>query len=389
MFVKTLHLRQFRCFESFQLSFSTPVTIIEGPNGSGKTSLIEALYYACYLRSFRTHLPRELALWKTEGFSLVLTGDGGDGGDGASLDEALAKTGGDGGNGGEEWRKPAIAQSSFEDITSASDGWDLKVMVSGSKRTVKANNVAIASYKELFDYYRIIAFNAQDMELVSGSPEERRQFIDHAILLTNPSYIQSLRSFRKILKQRNALLANSTSYKSGQLEYYSIWTERLQKATTEIRIERETYLAALEKELQRLVVENLKPNAPSVTLKYKAVDEGSVTIEREIYTRRSLIGAHLDEIEILFNQQSARRFASRGQLKLIVYFLKLAQLSLLNKPTVVVVDDFITDFDEQRSEQLIELLCSHGNQVIFTVPSGSDLNQRMNNNYQTSTIRLT
>ena len=357
MFVKTLHLRQFRCFESLQLSFDTPVTIIEGPNGSGKTSLIEALYFACYLRSFRTHLPRELALWETKGFSLVLTGD----------------------------------------ITPASDGWDLKIMVSGSKRMVKANNVTIASYKELFDYYRIIAFNAQDMELVSGSPEERRQFIDQAILLTNPTYIQSLKNFRKILKQRNALLAHPTPLKttsqqdteSRKLEHFSIWTERLQKATIEIRAEREVYVALLEKELQHLINENLKPDIPVVTLKYKAVDERNITIEREIYMRRSLIGAHLDEIEIFFNQQSARRFASRGQLKLIVYFLKLAQLSLLNKPTVVVVDDFITDFDKERSERLIELLCSHGNQVIFTVPSGSDLNERIRNNYQTSVIQLT
>ncbi|HBL98730.1 TPA: hypothetical protein DDZ86_03750 [Candidatus Dependentiae bacterium] len=343
MFVKSLLVRQFRCFESFQITFDAPITIIEGPNGSGKTSLVEALYYACYLKSFRTHLPREMAQWDKEGFSLVLTG--------------------------------ASDASSME----VDKDWDLKVVISNTKRLIKANGAAISSYKELFNFYRMVALSAQDLLIVSGSPEERRQFIDHAVLLTDPLYAQSLKSFRKTLKQRNALLAQ------GALDrvVYEIWTERLQGVTSEIRTQRERYLADLQVEVNRLVKEHLESEIPTIELQYKIGDDQNSTLERETYVRRSLMGAHLDEINILFNGQSARRFASRGQLKLIVYFLKLTQLSLLKKPTIVVVDDFITDFDEQRSERLLELLCGRQNhslaqrQVIFTVPSGCDLGERM------------
>jgi len=331
MFVSSLKIKTFRCFEALTLEFNEPITVLEGPNGAGKTSVIEALYYACYLRSFKTHLPRELVRWESDHFFLALEGRS-------------------------ETQEP----------------WELKIAATALKRQVKADGVALSSYKELFERYRIIVLGAHDMELVQGSPEERRQFVDHAILLTDPLYLQKMRSLKKILRQRNAFLSH-VSHGHFDTDAYEVWTDQLQKATLLIREERKAYLKILEAELQALVHQHLPSKAPNIELLYQEGDEKNCSPEREISARRSLQGAHLDEIQIMWNGQSARRFASRGQHKLLIYFLKLAQLTVLKKPAIVLIDDFVTDFDDERTELLVQLLCKEGRQVIFTTPSGSSL----------------
>lgn len=68
MLIEQLTLKNFRCFKNYSLDFSSNIACIVGPNGSGKSSILEALHYACYLRSFRTHIPRELVSFDDENF---------------------------------------------------------------------------------------------------------------------------------------------------------------------------------------------------------------------------------------------------------------------------------------------------------------------------------
>lgn len=72
MRIVSVQLRHVRCFASLELDFESPVVLIHGPNGSGKTTILEALHYACYLKSFKTHLPKELIQSKAEGFGIGL-----------------------------------------------------------------------------------------------------------------------------------------------------------------------------------------------------------------------------------------------------------------------------------------------------------------------------
>src|SRR5690349_8885573 len=156
--VTHIQIKDFRCFESLTLSFEGPIILIEGDNGSGKTSLLEALYYGCYLRSFRTSSPKELIRFGSNSFFV----------------------------------KMAVRNQ----LNAQTFGHDIQVGFSRGKRVVKVDQKPIASYKELMDHYRIISLTDDDMQLVKGAPQERRSFIDQAVLLNDPAYGQKLRDFR-------------------------------------------------------------------------------------------------------------------------------------------------------------------------------------------------
>lgn len=338
MFLTQLHLKNFRCFSDATFNFEGSLILIEGLNGSGKTSLLEALHYLCYMRSFRTHSPRELLASGHEAFFI----------------KALFNT------------QPYNEQSN-----------ELQVGFSGKKRLVKINLKTISSYKELMDFYRIITITEDDVNLIHGNPEVRRSFIDHALVLYNPDYATSIRTMHQIVEQRNSML--KCSYDADS---YRLWTEQLWDASREIQALRIEALKALEQETNRLLAHYFGENL-WVSFIYKARRiEHDVTLEEfmahvnlaheEMRYGHSLFGAHLDDFIINFQDKKSKNYSSRGQQKLVVLLIKIAQIKelLVRKgPAILLLDDFMTDFDGDRINKLLDLLFDLKVQLIFTSPS--------------------
>jgi DNA replication and repair protein RecF len=323
----SLHLKNFRCFPSIELFFHKQLIVIEGPNGSGKTTLLEALHYVCYGRSFRTRLLADLIA-----------------------------------DGGAEFFIKATCK---ENKTEPGSRGDTLVQLGGSaaKRLLKINNQQIGSYKELIDSYRIISITEDDVMMIKGAPELRRLFIDQALSLHNPDYSKTMRNYRHILAQRNSILFS----RNAQDPSLPIWTEKLQDLTTIIQTQRTELLALLEKEANTIGSQFIDQKS-SIILRYQAKEYSSELIREEIRMRRTLFGAHLDDIGIEFRQTSSRTHASRGQQKLIALILKIAHLRLLAKPVILLLDDFLTDFDGQKIQQILTLLHSLPCQTILTTP---------------------
>jgi len=321
--IKEVRLKNFRCFEEYKLNFDdSKINVIEGPNGSGKTSILEALNYACFMRSFRTHKPKELLKFESDNFFIEIKGV-------SAID---------------------------------ADEWTLSVALSKGKKKVKLNGKNISTYREIFDFYRVITMNEDDIMLVKGSPELRRNFLDQAILLTKPEFSQTLREYKKVLKQRNSLLYKGVVDKIS----YDVWTEKLRELTDLIRKERLSLMTRLEKVSNELIADFFNEEK-LITLDYKTREESNL-YEKECLMRRTLFGAHLDDFNLFYKNVGSKKFSSRGQQKLVVMALKIAQLKILNKPVVFLIDDFISDFDEEKLNSFIELLKSTGSQLIFTTP---------------------
>lgn len=336
VFVSSVEIKNFRCFSHAQYDFSAPYVLLEGVNGIGKTSILEALYYTCYLRSFRTHSPKELiAFNQQELFIKVTVG---------SLDGL---------------------------------SHDIQIGMSQSKRLVRVDKRPISSYKDLMAYYRIISLTEDDLALIQGSPQYRRLFLDQMLLLLNPEFGYTLKEYRQIVDQRNAYLQQHRKDE----DTYKVLTQQQWKQAKQIEAKRRELLDRL-----FVVVNNL--NKQFLTDEYKILfsyrpkrvlcdsfDEFYADIsrvkEQEFRYGRSLFGVHLDDITITLQDRYSRTYASRGQQKLILLLLKIAQLQILNEmgcSSIFLLDDFMTDFDEKRSLELISALDSLNSQLIFTTP---------------------
>ena len=331
-----MQLKNFRCFTSFDLELDHAIILLEGLNGTGKTSLLEALHYMCYLRSFRTYSPQELVQFGSDTFFIKARVN-------ADLNES----------------------------------YDLQVGFGNKKRLVKINEKAVSSYKELLDFYRIITLNEDDLLLIKEGPDLRRLFIDQAIILSAPEHAATSRRVRDIIDNRNALLK-----KGGSQESYHLWTEQLWQLSAHISAIRMNALAVLEKEIKDLIARYFN-NSFEIQFTYLPKKNYQSDFETfmesnpnlyhdEMRFSRSLFGSHLDDFSIKFKEVSSRNFASRGQQKLIILLLKAAQvksLQTLKGQCVLLLDDFMTDFDHDKVRQLITLLTDLGIQLIFTVPT--------------------
>lgn len=327
MHLARLHLQNLRCFANQTVEFPTNITLIEGSNGSGKTTIVEALYYLCYLRSFRTPNTKDLIRFETENFFIR-----------ADLQEGLACE-------------------------------QLQVGFSASKRLVKFNDQPVASFKELIQNYRVVVLTENDLDLIKGGPEERRNFIDQYIYLQDPSWHQIMRHLRQIVQQRNAVLKNNF-----QIELFELWTEQLNQKSALVRARRQLALAEVQAELTQILQENFNLDF-SVNFDYQVKSWQPQLQLREQAMGHSLWGAQLDDYQIQLNSHSTRKFASRGQQKLVSVLMKVVQVLVLKRSfpgaILFLLDDFLTDFDDQRADLLLELLAKLPAQLVFTAPNMS------------------
>lgn len=344
MIITHLQLKNFRCFSQKTLNFSAPITLIKGKNGSGKTSILEALYYLCYLRSFRAYNAQDLiALGSHEFFIRALV----------------------------------------QEDTDPGKHHDLRVGFAENKKLVKYDDRVISSFKELMDSYRVVALFEDDLALIKEGPDVRRSFIDQALLLLEPEKLADFRAFKHILDNRNALLKKYQGRILSDKDSYRVWTEQLWTSSLKLMRARHTLLDLL-KESVNALFDTYFSQEITITIDYiakgnnymqdfSAFEQGlEALLAQELRFGRSLFGAHLDDFSIQYAGKHTRFFASRGQQKLVVLLLKVALLNQLTQrrgKTLFVLDDFMTDFDEHRTATLISLLSGITTQLIMTSPA--------------------
>lgn len=326
------------------VDFSAPITLIQGDNGSGKTSILEALYYLCHLRSFRASNSRDLISLGNHEFFL---------------------------------------KAHIYDQQEIGIYHDLHAGYAGDKKLVKLGQRTIISYKELMDHYRVVALFEDDVELIKDGPDARRIFVDQALLLLYPELLNTFREFKLILDNRNALLKKYQGCTQLDFASYYIWTEQLWQASKNLAEKRRDLLTRFEHQINRLLCKFFEEKI-TVLLKYQSKkeilesswDEFKKTLEvlapQELRFGRSLLGAHLDDFLINYTDKQTRFYVSRGQQKLTVLLLKVVLLMELQErrgKALFLLDDFMTDFDEQKIEIVVNLLSGLGTQLIFTSPA--------------------
>ncbi|KKP24752.1 MAG: replication and repair protein RecF protein [candidate division TM6 bacterium GW2011_GWF2_28_16] len=355
MIINNLKLQNFRCFSDLQLSFNDKIIVLQGDNGSGKTSILESLYYACYLRSFRTRTKSELVSFAKDHFFIQV--------DFQEQDLAFGQI-----------------QIGFS---------------SNTQKSVKLNKKSVNNFKEIISRYKVIALSEDDLQLIIGAPEVRRAYLNQSLFLISPDLIDYFKEYKKNLDQRNKFLFLNSKNKiisaKSKEELYS-WTKQLWEKSVFLQEKRELFLKQVEDNVNLLLNKYFKIYDPELSIELVYNKKNMLEpfdsfwqyyetklLEGELRFQRSLFGIHLDDFSINFKKKKARFFASRGQQKLVLFLLKIVQLLQIQgfEPGVLLLDDFITDFDINRLSGAISLLKDQEFQTIISCPIDSFFEKRI------------
>ncbi|MDQ3001623.1 MAG: DNA replication/repair protein RecF [Fibrobacterota bacterium] len=365
-------LTHFRNYGSQEVAFCPGLNLLSGPNGHGKTNLLEAIHYACLAHSQRTRKDKELIEWGHSSFVLRLVG----------------RIGGQ------------------EQIQSVEYG------ETGSKR-VKVNGRESKRLSDLIGHFSVVSFSPEDLDLIRSGPQLRRRFLDILLCQFSLDYLDTLRHYNQALKQRNSLLKQMGSGSRKAVESYAALagSDGLVEEGGSRRFGADVlaaYDAPLAETGARITVMRrraLADLAPLASECYRSISDGGEALGlslvgsvseaedeaalREDFLRKlaamrvperetglTLSGPHREDLSILLSGRAVRDFGSQGQKRSVALSLKLASARLLEeknqRPPILLLDDVFAELDEARRRRIGDLIRGKG-QVFIANPRAADL----------------
>ena len=317
MILKTLRVQNFRTHSDFILEIGEKSTLISGANGSGKTSLLEAIYFALQGTSFR------------------------------SSDKEILR------NDGSSWfridlkdSKDSLRTIIFNDAVQKSKK---QFLVDGNKKARLSANLRIP----------VVLFEPDDLQLLSGSPTRRRNFLDYFLSQIFPSFQLALTRYNKALKQRNNLLKRDNVSKDELFP----WNLMLAEYGAEIISKRQDFLELLNSKIEEVYFE-ISGVKDEIEIDYlgEKVSKNEIlailseNIERDKILGYTNFGPHKHDIQFIFNKKPAQNVASRGENRSLVLALKFIETDILadltSKRPIVLLDDVFSELDDDRQKLL-------------------------------------
>ena len=345
MYLKNLHLRQFRNYQNQKVEFNAAKTILVGNNAQGKSNLLEAVELLATLRSHRMARDRDLI---------------------------------------KEGESTAQIHATLERVHSNSDL--TLTLRRQARRTVAINGQTVPKQMDFLGVLNAVEFSSLDLDLVRGSPEGRRNWLDTLLIQLEPVYAHILHQYHQVLRQRNAFLKRylNTQEKSLQSEL-AIWDAQLVTTGTRVIMRRDRAIQKLSgiastwhaniSGASEILQINYLSNVPLVknspqelqaAFFAKLQQRGIAELHRGI----TLVGPHRDEVELIINQTPARQYGSQGQQRTLVLALKLAELQLIeeviNEPPLLLLDDVLAELDPSRQNQLLDAIQDRFQTLITT-----------------------
>ena len=343
MHVEWIKLYNFRNLADQTLDLSPTINIVVGDNGHGKTNLVEAINLLNITTSFRTSKARDMIAWGKRECSV------------------------------------------FAHVMREVSDCELGVSFTSKEQRVYVNQEQIKLIREFIGHLVCVSFSPSDLELVSGAPQARRQFMDKHLVDLSPQLIDVVLRYQKALKSKNALLKQGTCDREI-LDAWNVVLAECGGSLVKARLDFAHELAGRAVELYH----KFAPDSERLDLELVSdfLDEGNCLtgdalhavlrsqVERDIEQGNAGHGPHRDELRLNLKQHAARSFASQGQARSVVLALKLAVIHLIQErlgdTPVLLLDDVDSELDPARSESLFELIQSQQRQVIITATTAKN-----------------
>ncbi|HYR29880.1 MAG TPA: DNA replication and repair protein RecF [Thermoanaerobaculia bacterium] len=320
MILSRLTTQNFRNLHPAETQFHPNANLVVGKNGQGKTNLLEAIYFLATTKSFRTS--KVSSVFRFDQPSVFVSG--------ALQRDGVERTLSVGLETGETKRRV--------------------LMINGEKVTLPHYLNALA----------VFAYSAARLEIIRGTPEERRRFLDRGIASVNPAYLEQLTRYTRVLRQRNALLGEIAFRRAAEATL-DAWDNELMVAAAAVHRARGTYAADLAKTFTEIVQAH-RYHVDRVEMAYRpsVTDDLARHRRHEIRARMSLAGPQRDLVEFLIDGRPASEVLSGGEQKMIVLFLKFAKLELFRRrhddAPLFLLDDIDAELDLEILQDLLTKL---------------------------------
>ena len=355
MYARHLSVTDFRSYDEASLDLEPGVTALVGPNGQGKTNLVEALGYLATLGSHRV-----------------------------ALDAPLVRAG---------------AERAVVRAVVVRDGRDTAVEVeisAGRANRARLGGAPVPRPREILGALRTVLFAPEDLALVKGDPSDRRRFLDELLVARYPRYAAVRGDYDRVLKQRNALLKSASAARrqgGSALRTLDVWDEHLAEAGAALLAGRHDLVEGLRPLLDKAYAAVSRAGG-SVGVAYKSSlpDDVAHTADRELLSAAlaaglaavrdqeldrgvTLVGPHRDDLVLSLGELPAKGYASHGESWSIALALRLAAYDLLRGDggePVLILDDVFAELDDSRRTQLAEVV-GPAEQVLVTAAVAADV----------------
>ncbi|MDD2489399.1 MAG: DNA replication/repair protein RecF [Bacteroidales bacterium] len=328
MYLNKLKLSNFKNITETELSFCKNINCLVGENGVGKTNLLDAIHYLSFCKSYFNVIDGNNIKYDEEFFAIH-------------------------------------GYYTFEENTDEKFSCSLK---KGQRKLFRYGEKEYNRFSEHIGKIPLVMITPSDQELIIGSSELRRKFLDLVISQADIIYLDNLIKYNKVLEQRNRLLKHFSSTMSFDALSLQIWDEQLAGYGTQIHNKRKEFIDNFA-ELFQYYYNYITSDKELVSIEYQSsdLDENYLSLlfdsrERDRILNYTSIGVHKDDLILKMNDRNIRKYASQGQQKSFLLALKLAQFEYIFKRTkikpILLLDDIFDKLDLSRISKLMQLVGS-------------------------------
>ena len=329
-----ISLLQFKNYQQQRFDFTEKIIGICGFNGIGKTNLLDAIYYLSFTKSYFSRNDSAIVSRGLQGMRVE-------------------------GN---------FSRNNIEEKI-------VCILRENNKKEILRNEEDYKRFSEHIGKFPAVMIAPDDVELITGTSDVRRKFLDTLLCQLDSTYLQSLIDYNKILQQRNTLLKSFAEKNYRDMFLLEVLTKQLIKPGEYIFESRKKFLADFLPAAAKNYLDIAGTSEPVMLRYYSALLEEnfeklmSIYLQKDLMLQRTTIGIHKDDIELQLSDENFKNTASQGQRKSLLFALKLQELEQLknNKgfSPILLLDDVFEKLDAGRMHNLLHHVCVEGGSQVF------------------------